>query len=51
MISKLITNKIQDIQNEIKKVTGIISGFIKSIIGKIRGFVLDKINKGIEIKE
>ena len=43
-----ITNKIQDIQKEIQKVTGIISGFIKSIIGKIRGFVLDKINKGIE---
>ena len=43
-----VTNKLQDIQKEIQKVTGIISGFLKSIIGKLRGFVLDKINDGIK---
>lgn len=43
-----VTNKIQDIQNEIQKVTGIICGFLKNIIGKLRGFVLDKINATIK---
>ena len=44
-----ITNKIQDIQKEIQKVTGIISGFIKSIIGNaiIKVFEVSSLSRAL----
>ena len=41
-------NFLSGLQSEVDKVTGIIAGFIKSILARVRGFVVNEVNSKVK---